>query len=68
MVFALPDVRYGLNPAVQPAFTCRLNWAPGTLAVWVNSSLLHAAINDYAGHRRVVYRTTVEGFHLEVAS
>lgn len=57
-----PLIAFLLEHAVQPAFTCRLTWSPGTIAIWANSCLLHAAINDYAGHRRVVYRTTVEGF------
>ena len=63
-----PLIAFLFDHAVQPAFTCRLTWAPGTLAIWANSSLLHAAINDYAGHRRVVYRTTVEGFRPDAAA
>ena len=29
--------------------------------MWANPFVLHTAINDYSGYRRVTYRTTVEG-------
>jgi len=45
----------------QPAFTCRLRWAPKTLAVWDNRISIHQAFNDYQGHRRELYRTTIAG-------
>ncbi|WP_375202868.1 TauD/TfdA dioxygenase family protein [Hyphococcus sp.] len=45
----------------QPAFTCRLRWAPKTLAVWDNRISIHQAFNDYDGHRRELYRTTIAG-------
>jgi taurine dioxygenase len=57
-----PLIDFLLQHVVRPEHTCRLRWAPGTLAIWANSCLLHAAVNDYTGHRRVVLRTTVEGF------
>ena len=47
--------------ATSPEFCCRLRWAPGTLAVWDNRCLLHMAINDYDGSRRLLHRTTVAG-------
>ncbi|MFN8022429.1 MAG: TauD/TfdA family dioxygenase [Acidimicrobiales bacterium] len=47
--------------AVRPEFTCRLRWEPGTLAIWDNRCLLHLAINDYDGSRRLLHRTTVAG-------
>jgi taurine dioxygenase len=43
------------------------------LAVWDNRCLLHMAINDYDGSRRLLHRTTVAGerprgpSHLEIA-
>ena len=45
----------------QPAFSCRLRWERGTLAVWDNRICIHQAFNDYDGFRREMYRTTVNG-------
>ncbi len=45
----------------QPAFSCRLRWAPGTLTLWDNRICLHQAFNDHDGFRREMYRTTVMG-------
>jgi taurine dioxygenase len=47
--------------AVRPEFTCRFRWTPGCVAVWDNRATLHYAINDYDGHRRLLYRTTFAG-------
>jgi taurine dioxygenase len=47
--------------AVRPEFTCRFRWSPGCVAVWDNRATLHYAINDYDGHRRLLYRTTFAG-------
>lgn len=47
--------------ATRPEFTCRLHWEPGTLAIWDNRCLLHLAVNDYDGERRLLHRTTVAG-------
>lgn len=47
--------------AVRPEFTCRFRWTPGAVAVWDNRATLHYAINDYDGHRRLMYRTTFAG-------
>lgn len=52
---------YLFDHAVRSEFTCRLRWEPGTLAIWDNRCLLHLAINDYDGSRRLLHRTTVAG-------
>ena len=56
-----PIIDYLMALAVRPEFTCRVRWEVGTLTMWANPFVLHTAINDYPGYRRVTYRTTVEG-------
>jgi len=47
--------------SVREAFTCRFRWTPDTLAIWDNRITQHLAIDDYRGHRREMYRSTVGG-------
>jgi taurine dioxygenase len=47
--------------AVRPEFTCRLRWTPNALACWDNRCVMHYAINDYPGQRRVMQRVVAEG-------
>jgi taurine dioxygenase len=47
--------------ATRDAFTCRFRWTPNTLAIWDNRVTQHNALNDYAGFRRELHRTTVAG-------
>ena len=58
---SLPIIRFLQTYAQRVEYTCRLRWAPGTLSMWSNTCLLHSAINDYPGQRRVVLRTTIAG-------
>jgi taurine dioxygenase len=47
--------------ATNENFTCRLRWARHTLAIWDNRCTMHNALNDYAGARREMFRTSVKG-------
>jgi alpha-ketoglutarate-dependent taurine dioxygenase len=56
-----PILDFLLGHITQPAFTCRLRWAPKTFAIWDNRLCLHQAFNDHDGFRRELYRTTIAG-------
>ncbi len=47
--------------SINENFTCRLRWSERTLAIWDNRCTMHNALNDYAGVRREMYRTSVKG-------
>ena len=42
-------------------FQYRHRWRAGDVVIWDNRSTQHFAINDYAGFRRELHRTTVKG-------
>ncbi|NIP82086.1 MAG: taurine dioxygenase, partial [Gemmatimonadetes bacterium] len=45
----------------RPEFTWRHRWRPGQVVIWDNRFTLHYPINDFTGHRRLLYRcSTVE--------
>jgi taurine dioxygenase len=43
----------------RPEFQYRHQWAPNMLLMWDNRSLLHMATGGYAGHERLLHRTTI---------
>ena len=43
----------------QPGFIYRHVWQQGTLLLWDNRCLVHAATGGYQGHRRLLHRITV---------
>src|SRR5436190_5945560 len=56
-----PILAYLYRHQVRPEFTCRFRWQPGSLAFWDNRCAQHNAVNDYAGHRRLMHRITLAG-------
>jgi taurine dioxygenase len=56
-----PLLGYLFQHQVRPEFTCRFQWAVGSLAFWDNRCTLHNPVNDYHGHRRVMHRITLAG-------
>jgi taurine dioxygenase len=58
---AMPLLQRLFQHSVHPNLTCRVRWQPRMLAIWDNRTTQHFAINDYAGQRREMYRTSVRG-------
>lgn len=56
-----PILNFLTRHITQAAFTCRLRWQGGMIAMWDNRAALHLAPNDYDGFRREMYRTTMAG-------
>ena len=42
----------------RPEFTCRVSWRERQVVMWDNRFTLHYPINDFTGHRRLLYRCT----------
>ncbi|MEG3151342.1 TauD/TfdA family dioxygenase [Sphingomonas sp. ZT3P38] len=53
--------------AYKPEYQVRLKWRPGTVAFWDNLQVLHYAVNDYHGQRRIMQRISVAGIPLDDA-
>jgi len=54
-------LRYLLEHATRPEFTCRFRWEPGSIAFWDNRCCQHLALDDYPGQRRLMHRVQVRG-------
>jgi taurine dioxygenase len=49
------------NQALIPEYQFRHRWAPHTLIVWDNRSVVHYAVHDYYPQRRYMERVTIKG-------
>ena len=58
---AKPIIDFLVAHTTQHAFTCRLRWEAGMVAMWDNRAAMHLGPNDYDGYRREMYRTTTAG-------
>ena len=61
---SLPLLQYLYSVGARDGFNCRLQWQPGTVAIWDNRATWHWAMNDYHGHKRVMHRITLSGVPL----
>lgn len=58
---SLPLLLELTNAALTDDNQCRLQWKPGTVAIWDNRTSWHNAMNDYQGHYREMHRITLSG-------
>ncbi len=56
-----PLLQYLYRYCTQPAFCCRVSYAPCTVVIWDNRLVQHYAVADYQGQARLMNRITVEG-------
>jgi len=58
---SLPLLEYLCKHAVREDFQCRFRWEKGSVAMWDNRMVQHAALNDCEKYERILYRVTVNG-------
>ena len=56
-----PLLEYLFHHSTRPEFTCRFQWAVGSMALWDNRCAMHNPINDYHGYTRRMHRITLAG-------
>ena len=54
-----PLLEFLWRHAERPEFTCRYRWRRHCLGIWDNRCVLHFALNDYYGQRRVMHRISI---------
>ncbi len=58
---SLPLLQKLLAAALRDDHQCRVEWEPGTVAIWDNRTTWHNALNDYQGYYREMHRITLSG-------
>ncbi len=58
---SLPLLNRLYDAAVSEDNQARVQWKPGTIAIWDNRCTWHNALNDYQGHVREMHRITLSG-------
>ena len=58
---SLPLLRELFDHAMKLEHQCRVEWEPGTVAIWNNRTTWHYAMNDYQGYAREMHRITLSG-------
>ena len=58
---SLPLLHRLYDAAVSADNQCRVEWRPGTVAIWDNRTTWHNALNDYQGYAREMHRITLSG-------
>ena len=58
---SMPLLQRLYDAATAADNTCRLEWKPGTVAIWDNRTTWHYALNDYQGYAREMHRITLSG-------
>lgn len=58
---SLPLLQRLFSAAMDERVQSRVEWRPGTVAIWDNRTTWHLALNDYPGHAREMHRITLSG-------
>ena len=58
---SLPLLQELYAAAMHEDNQARVEWQPGTVAIWDNRTTWHYALNDYHGHAREMHRITLTG-------